>query len=105
MERVQRKATKIIPEIRNRSYQQWLNNLELNSLLQRRLRGKLIDVFKYLNRFNNVVVVSFTTASMMRLEIMEKNHSESIQYISSTTFLPHQYYNKLGCSILRCCQQ
>ena len=54
MERVQRRATKMTPEIRNHSYQQWLKDLKLISLIQRRLRGQLIEVFKYLNRFNNV---------------------------------------------------
>ena len=46
MERAQRKATKIIPEIRNHSYQQRLKDLELISLVQRRLRGQLIEVCK-----------------------------------------------------------
>ena len=54
MERVQRKATKMIQEIRNHSYQQRLKDLKLISLVQRRLRGQLIEAFKYLNRFNNV---------------------------------------------------
>ena len=54
MERVQRKATKMIPGIRNPSYHQRLKDLELISLVQRRLRGELIEVFKYLNRFNNI---------------------------------------------------
>ena len=54
MERAQRKATKMIPEIRNHSYQQRLKDLKLISLVQRRLRGQLIEVFKYLNRCNNV---------------------------------------------------
>ena len=44
----------MIQEIRNHSYQQWLEDLELISLVQMRLRGQLIKVFKYLNRFNNV---------------------------------------------------
>ena len=30
-------------------------------------------------------------------EIMKKNNSEAIQYISSTAFFPHQHYNNLGC--------
>ena len=54
MERVQRRATKMIPEIRSHSYQQRLKDLKLISLVQRRLRGKLIEVFEYPNRFNNV---------------------------------------------------
>ena len=49
MERVQRRATKMIPEIRNHSYQQRLKDLKLMNLVQRRLWGQLIEVFKYLN--------------------------------------------------------
>ena len=58
MGRVQTRATKMIPEIRNHSYQQRLKDLKLISLVQRRLRGQLIEVFKYLNRFNNVSPIS-----------------------------------------------
>ena len=54
MEWVQRRATKMIPEIRNHSYQQRFKDLKLISLIQRRLPGQLIKVFKYLNRFINV---------------------------------------------------
>ena len=46
IEKIQRKATKMIPEIRNHSYR-----LDLISLVQRRLLGQLIEVFKYLNEF------------------------------------------------------
>ena len=48
------KATKMIPEIRNHSYQQRLKDLELISFVEIRLRGHLIEVFNYLNRFSNV---------------------------------------------------
>ena len=48
MEKIQRRATKMIPEIRNHSYHQRIQELELISLV---LRGQLIEVFKYLNRF------------------------------------------------------
>ena len=40
----------MIPEIRNHSYHQRIQDLDLISLVQRRLRGQLIEVFKYLNR-------------------------------------------------------
>ena len=42
-------ATKMIPEIRNHSYLQRIEDLDLIRLVQRRQRGQLIDVFKYLN--------------------------------------------------------
>ena len=51
MEKVQRRSTKMIPEIRNHSYHQRIQELDLITLVQRRLRGQLIEVFKYLNRF------------------------------------------------------
>ena len=51
MEKIQRRATKMIPEIRNHSYHQRIQELDLISLVKIRLRGQLIEVFKYLNRF------------------------------------------------------
>ena len=45
----------MIPEIRNHIYHQRIQDLDIISLVSRRLRGQLIEVFKYLN--------GFTTAS------------------------------------------
>ena len=56
MEKIQRRATKMIPEIRNQSYDQQIQDLDLTSLVQRTLRGQLIEVLKYLNRFTTVSV-------------------------------------------------
>ena len=53
IEKTQRRATKMIPEIRNHIYQQRIQYLDLISLVQRRLRGQLIEVFKYLNKFTS----------------------------------------------------
>ena len=89
LERVQRKATKMIPEIRNPSHQQRLKELELISLVQRRLRGQLIEVFKYLNRFNNISPIDlFDYDFNDRTRNNGKNTSEKIEYISSTAFFP-----------------
>ena len=41
----------MIPEIRNHSYHQRIQDLDLISLVQRRLRGQIFEVFKCLNRF------------------------------------------------------
>ena len=38
-------------EIRNHSYHERIQDIDLISLVQRRLRGRLIEVFKYLNEF------------------------------------------------------
>ena len=57
MEKIQRRATKMIPEIRNHSYHQRIQELDLISLVQRRLQGQLIEVFKYLNRFTTASAV------------------------------------------------
>ena len=52
IEKIQRRATKMISEIRNHSSNQRIQDLDLISLVQRRLRGQLIiKVFKYQNRF------------------------------------------------------
>ncbi|KAF2344963.1 hypothetical protein FHG87_024281 [Trinorchestia longiramus] len=54
--KIQRKATKIIPELRNLIFKRRLQRLELISLEQRRLRGQLIETYKYLNGLNYVTL-------------------------------------------------
>ena len=54
LERVQARATKLIPSIRHKRYEDRLAELDLFSLETRRLRGQLIEVFKILRGFDNV---------------------------------------------------
>ena len=49
LERIQRRATKIIPELRDVSYEERLTECGLTTLESRRLRGDQIEVFKILN--------------------------------------------------------
>ncbi|KAF2343291.1 hypothetical protein FHG87_025953, partial [Trinorchestia longiramus] len=51
-----RKATKIVPELHNLSYERRLRHNELISLEQRKLRGQLIETFKYLNGLIDVTL-------------------------------------------------
>ena len=54
LERVQARATKLIPSIRHISYERRLTKLNLYSLEKRRIRGQLIETFKILKGIENV---------------------------------------------------
>jgi hypothetical protein len=54
LETVQRRATKLVPRIRNWSYEDRLTVLGLTPLHERRIRGDLIQLFKFNNGFNEV---------------------------------------------------
>ena len=54
LERIQSRATKMIPELRDLSYEERLKECGLTTLETRRLRGDLIEVFKILNGYENI---------------------------------------------------
>ena len=54
LERIQRRATKIIPELRDLSYEERLKECGLTTLETRRLRGDQIEVLKILNGYENI---------------------------------------------------
>ena len=51
IEKIQRRATKFVPSLRDLSYQDRLKKLSLPSLSYRFLRGDLIEVYKICNRY------------------------------------------------------
>ena len=54
LERVQRRATKIIQKLRNISYEMCLKECGLTTLESRILRGDQIEVYKILNGCENI---------------------------------------------------
>ena len=54
LERIQSRATKMIPELRDLSYEERLKECGLTTLETRRLRGDQIEVFKILNGYENI---------------------------------------------------
>jgi hypothetical protein len=53
IEAVQRTFTRVIDEMSGLNYEQRLKSLGMTTLLERRMRGDLIETFKILNGFNN----------------------------------------------------
>jgi len=54
LEKVQQRATKLVPRLRDSPYEVRKKELGLTSLVQRRARGDLIEVFKIMHGFENV---------------------------------------------------
>ena len=54
LEKIQRRATKLIPELRDLTYEERLKECGLTTLETRRLRGDQIEVFKILNCYENI---------------------------------------------------
>ena len=54
MKKIQRRATKLIPGLRDLRYEERLKECELTTLETGRLRGDQIEVFKILNGYENI---------------------------------------------------
>ena len=53
-DKIQRRATKLIPGLRDQTYEERLNECGLTTLEMRRLRRDQIEVFKILNGYENI---------------------------------------------------
>ena len=61
IENIQKRATKIVPELKGLPYEERLRNLNLHTLLYRRQRFDLIQIFKIINGFDNIGISKFFT--------------------------------------------
>ena len=70
-ERIQRRATKMIPELRNLSYEERLRKCGLTTLEIKRLTGDQIEVFRILNGYENIDRTIFShSRKMLEIEDM-----------------------------------
>jgi len=58
IKKIQRRATKLIPELRDLNYQERLNKLSLPSLFYRRQRGEMIFLYQLTHHYFNIDVNS-----------------------------------------------
>ena len=73
IEGIQRRATKMIPAIKDLTYQGRLKHLKLPTLVHRRKRGDIIDVFKYMHGLYN------TDVPLFRLSTEERTRGNTLK--------------------------
>ena len=84
IESVQRAITKIIAGCENLSYKDRLKKLKLTTLLERRMRGDLIETFKILNDKNNYgkdfLNVSSRTGNLLSRPISQTKTTKQLDF-------------------------
>ena len=64
LEKVQRRMTRLVPELRNLPYEDRCKNMGITTLQQRRLRGDLIETYKIIHGYENINVNDFFELSV-----------------------------------------
>ena len=96
LERVQRRATKLVPEIRSLPYEERLKRLNLNSMENRVLRGDLIETYKILTGKINVDAKQFflinhderTRGHQLKLQKRRSVHLARVKFFSNRVVTP-----------------
>ena len=107
LERVQRRATKLIPQLRDKLYQHRLISLDLPSLHYRNIRGDLIFLYKLINGY---FILDFSTFFTLSLNVHTRGNSLKLykpythlqcrsNYFSIRTI---NQWNQLPDEIIRC---
>ncbi|CAF1010461.1 unnamed protein product [Brachionus calyciflorus] len=86
IERVQRQATKLVKNLRNKTFQDRLISLGLMNLEDRRARGDLIQMFKIVNGYDQInLLKGFNWANSLKLNLRRKNDKRFKNYFDYVT--------------------
>ena len=87
IERVQRRASKLIEDIKDLSYEERLCNLNMPSLQHRRLRGDMIDTYKIVTGIYDVDKETFFKPAR---ELRTRGHCHKLYKQHAGSFLKHK---------------
>ena len=87
IENVQRRATKLLPNMSNLSYQQRLQRLQLPTLSYRRLRGSMIEVYKIFHIYDKG-----TTPLLKLSTAATRGHKYKLALERSKKYHPKQHF-------------
>ena len=67
LERVQRRATKLVPKLAQLPYQERCQQLDLHTLQDKRIRGDMIETYKLVHQFDDIPYTHFFQLNTNRL--------------------------------------
>ena len=99
LEQVQRRATKLVPSLRNLPYEERLKRLNLTTLEEHRKRGDMIEAFKTLRNFDKIDSRNFFT---LRREVVDReervgrgHHMRIFKKRSNTVMTRRSFSNRI----------
>ena len=92
IEAVQRTFTRVINGMENLNYRERLQKLDMTTLLERRMRGDLIETFKILNSFSNYGKQFFNISDRTTNLLYRSSKLTNIDFFSERVI---NYWNKL----------
>ena len=102
LEKVQHRATKLIPELKHLPYEQRLTILNMPTIAFRHLRGTMIDTYKYATHKYKCQLLNFNTTSVTRSNgyKLVKNGCNTVKYQNFYTNSTVNAWNSLPAEVV-----